>query len=388
MGTNCICGIKKEVDIKLESNRLSLHEARAKPKLMTTQSEPHMTFFANGHHKPCHRINNTAHVSGAPYRISRPHTLHGSAAFAALAQASNGYGQLNVPTTRSMDTLSVSNHQFHTMFGSGQRSIETPSMANMTNTLDSLQFQESLFNGSSSVFRQDSKSPVSNNDTFSTQQWPWTASTATPTFSTFGYSNQSISPPQEPLPSFENDWSSPAPGFNQQWSAGDLPLDPSKFNDGLTQPISHSGESKQSGPGLTAASSAHSEMEESNPFVDLDFTTPPSAASESLFWEDSPVPVYGLNTSAPNESLIAPTSMPAVTSMPSAQLLEPTFAKNLSTLPTGMPTSISSDSAETAALAMPSTFDDVMPVDSWSLDQNNGQYGLNGYDMSYQGNWL
>ncbi len=371
--------MKEPSDVNVDSNRLSLHEARTKPKLVTTQSEPHLTFFANGHHRPCHRINNTAHVSGAPYRISRPHTLHGSAAFAALAQGGNGYGQLNVPATRSMDTLSLTNHQFHTMFGSGQRSIETPPMSNMTTNFDSLQFQDSVFNG---------KSPMSSNDAFSNQQWPWSASTATPTYGTFAYSNQTTSPPQEPLPSFENDWSSPSAGFAQQWSAGDLPLDPSKFNDGLAQPISHSGESKQSGPGLTAASSAHSEMEDANPFADLDFTTPPSAASESLFWEDSPLPVYGLNTSAPNDGMIAPVSMPAVTSMPNPQLLEPTFAKNLSAMPTSMPGSISTDSAETAAIAMPSNFEDVMPVDSWGLEQSNAQYGVNNFDMSYQGNWI
>lgn len=79
----------------------------------------------------------------------------------------------------------------------------------------------------------------------------------------------------------------PSAGFNPLWSAGDLPLDPSKLNDSLTQPISHSGESKQSGPGLTVASSVHSEVEGPTLFGDLEFTSPPSTASESLFWEST-----------------------------------------------------------------------------------------------------
>jgi hypothetical protein len=55
-----------------------------------SQSESSLTVFAYGHHKPCHRNNNSAHVSSAPYKIPRPHTLHGHATSAAFSQG-NGF---------------------------------------------------------------------------------------------------------------------------------------------------------------------------------------------------------------------------------------------------------------------------------------------------------
>lgn len=386
-GAKCMCGTKKEdLDLKVDTSRQTLHDARAKPKLMTAQSESHLTVFANGHHKPCHRNNNTAHVSGAPYKIPRPHTLHGHSAFAALTQGNTSYNKPDLPTTRSMDTLSLSNNDFYNMFGSSQRSLDNAPPTNMTNSLETLPFQEPLFTSPGSVFGQDGKSPSSNSDTFSAQQWPWTTTTLTPVNGTFAYGSLSTSPSQECLPNLDSDWSIPSAGFNPLWSAGDLPLDPSKFSDSLTQPISHSGESKQSGPGLTVASSAHSETGEANLFGELEFKAPQSAASESLFWEDSPV--YRLNTSAPNESIPAPVSIPAATSMPNVQDLEPAFTKSLSAAPAAMTSTASSDFAETAAIVMPNSFEDIIPIDPWPLDQNTASFGgLNGFELSYN-NWF
>jgi hypothetical protein len=99
---------------------------------MTAHSESHLTVFSNGHHKPCHRNNNTAHVSGAPYKIPRPHTLHGHSAFAALNQGGSSYNSKSeTPATRSMDTLSLSNTEYHAMFGSNQRSTDDLSATTM-----------------------------------------------------------------------------------------------------------------------------------------------------------------------------------------------------------------------------------------------------------------
>ena len=282
-----------------------------------------------------------------------------------------------------MDTLSLSNNDFYAMFGSTQRSADNVPMTNMGSNLDALPYQDALFAGQSSVFGQDGNSPSSNSDNLAGQQWPWTTTTVTPINGTFAYGSLSTSPSQECLPNLDNDWAIPSAGFNQLWSAGDLPLDPSKFSDSLTQPISHSGESKQSGPGLTVASSAHSEVGEPNPFGDLDFKTPRSTASESLFWDDSPV--YRLNTSAPNESIIAPVSMPSVTSMPNV----PDLTKSLGTTPTAMTSTVSTDFSETAAIAMPSTFEDMALIDPWPLDQSNSSYSaLNSFELSYSNNWF
>lgn len=388
-GGKCLCGaIKESPDLKLDTSRQTLHDARTKPKLMTAQSEPHLTIFANGHHKPCHRNNNTAHVSGAPYKIPRPHTLHGHSAFAALAQGGNSYtSKPEAPAARSMDTLSLSNNDFYAMFGSTQRSAEDITSSNIASSLDSTAFQDPMFASQNSMFSQDSNSPSSNvSETFSNQQWPWTTTTVTPINGMFNFGSLSTSPSQDCLPNLDSDWAIPSAGFNPLWSAGDLPLDPSKFTDSLTQPISHSGESKQSGPGLTAASSVHSELGEQNMFGDMDMRAPQSTASESLFWEDSPV--YRFSTAMSGDSLMAPVPMPSV-AVQHIHGLESDFTKGLSAAPTSMPSTSVGDFDETAAIAMPSNLEDDTSIDPWPIEQNGLPFGgMTGFDLSYPNNWF
>lgn len=391
-GAKCICGTIKEepLDLKLDTGRHTLHEARAKPKLTTAQSESHLTVFANGHHKPCHRSNNTAHVSGMPYRIPRPHTLHGHTSFASLGRNDTSYDakpEVSAPASRSMDTLSLSNPDFYTFLGNGQRTNGLP-ITTMGGSLDALNFQDSFFNNQAGAFgTQDGSSPESNSsDNFATQQWPWTTATGTPVNYNFDFTSLSTSPSQECLPNLDNQWSIPSAGFDPIWSAGDLPLDPNKLNDSLTQPISHSGESKQSGPGLTVASSVHSEIGESNPFADLDFKAPQSAASESLFWEDQPV--YRFSTAMPSESLVAPMSIP-VTAMSTSQVFDSDYSKSQSMAPTAMPMTTTSDFANASAIAIPGNFDDVVPNDPWPMDQSLMAFdNMNAFDTTYTQNWL
>jgi hypothetical protein len=387
-GGKCLCGTTKEsVDLKLDTSKQTLHDARTKPKLMTTHSESHLTVFANGHHKPCHRNNNTAHVSGAPYKIPRPHTLHGHSAFSALSQSSNSCNSKSEPpASRSMDTLSLSNNDYYAMFGSNQRSVDDLPATTMAGSLDTTAFQDAVFANQGSMFAQDGHSPSSNvSDTFPSQQWPWANASATPINGMFNYGSLSTSPSQDCLPNFDSDWALPSAGFNPLWSAGDLPLDPGKFTDSLTQPISHSGESKQSGPGLTAASSVHSDGEQ-NIFGDLEYKAPQSTASDSLFWEDSPV--YRLNSSTPGDNFIAPISMPA-TSVPQVQGLESDFTKGLNATPTSMPVSSVGDFSETAAIAMPSSLEDNISIDPWPIEQSTGSFGgLTSFELTYPNNWF
>jgi hypothetical protein len=381
-GAKCLCGTKKEdLDLKVDTSRQTLHDARAKPKLTATHSESHLTVFANGHHKPCHRNNNSAHVSGLPYKIPRPHTLHGHSAFAALTQDKSSQKKPEVPVTRSMDTLSVSNNDFHNMFGSSQRTSNNQPTTNVGGSLDTFGFQE-MFTTPSRVFGQDGESPNSNvSDTFSNQQWPWMTNTTTPVNGIFGLGSLSTSPSQDCLPNLDKDWMS----FDPIWSATDLPLDPSKFNDDLTQPISHSGESKLSGPGLTVASSTHSEIEESNIYGDLDFKQPQSAASESLFWEDTPA--YRFNPSVPSERIESSVPMASTASMPNMLGFEPIYAKSMTAAPAAMTSTTSSDFADTAAISTPSDYEDIVPIDPWSLDQSNGVFNaMNNFDLSSYAN--
>jgi hypothetical protein len=48
-----------------------------KPKLTSTHSDGSLTIFSNGHHKPVHKHNHLAH-NCAPYKIPKPHSIHGS----------------------------------------------------------------------------------------------------------------------------------------------------------------------------------------------------------------------------------------------------------------------------------------------------------------------
>ncbi|EDU40961.1 copper fist dna binding domain protein [Pyrenophora tritici-repentis] len=380
-GGKCLCGTKKEdVELKVDTTRQTLHDARAKPKLTGTHSESHLTVFANGHHKPCHRNNNSAHISGLPYKIPRPHTLHGHSAFAALSQDKGSRSKPEASTTRSMDTHSVSNNDYHTMFGSTQRCADKPLTPNAAGSLDAFSFPD-MFSNQTAVYSQEGASPDSNvSDTFPSQQWPW-INNITPVNSTFGVGSLSTSPSQDCLPNLEADWVTSSAGFDPIWSATDLPLDPSKFNDDLAQPISHSGESKQSGPGLTVASSAHSEIGDTALFGDLDLK-PQSTASETLFWEDTPA--YRFNSSVPSESVNAPVPMATTASMLG---FDPMYAKSIAAS-AAMTSTASSAFTGSAALAMPSSFEDVVPLEPWSLDQSNVGFNaaMNIFDSSSYSN--
>jgi hypothetical protein len=374
-GAKCICGLKKDpIDLKLDTSRLTLHAARAKPKLTSTHSESTLTVFANGHHKPCHRNNNTAHVSGAPYKLNRPHTLHGLAAFAGYTK-SNPTAPSSGASQRSMDTLSLANNEFHSIFGTGQRSMDGVSITPLSTSLEPSTIPESLFTGQSTAFNYGPTSPddAQLGDLFSNPQWPLQNSIATSS-QNFGYGSLSTSPSQDCLPNYDNDWAIPSAGFsNPLWSATDLPLDPSKLNDTLAQPISHSGESnKQSNAGLTTASSSHSESEEPVLFGEADFTKPPSVAPESsLFWEDNPVFRFPNGTS--NDVGYVPSSLPSYVegvSNNSTNVASGTIAAT----ETDKTEAFSADAfTNSSAVVMPAGNVELFPTtDEWTLlNQNN-----------------
>lgn len=385
-GAKCICGIKKEtIDLRLDTSRQTLHDVRTRPKVTSTHSESNLTVFANGHHRPCHRNNNSAHVSGAPYKIPRPHTLHGPSAFAAFAQGGPQYGQPESPAPRSMDTLSLSNNDFHAMFGSTLRSAVEVPLTPASGSIDTTGFTDSLFTGRSSTFGQGGHSPTESHlsDSIATPQWPWTSGMPSATRN-FGYGSLSTSPSQDCLPNLDSEWAIPSAGLaNPTWSAGDLPLDPSKLTDNLVQPISQSGESKQSAPGLTTSSSP-SEMGEPALFGDLEFRAPPSTASESLFWDDSPV--YRLGVPVSNDTR-APTSMPSTT--PEPQGLEMNLSKTMATVPESAVSTSADLYSETQAIAMPTNVDDLASNDAWLLDQSNTAFAAFGtFDLPTYSNWL
>lgn len=360
-GAKCSCGLKKEaLELKVDTGKQTLHGMRSRPQATASHSESNLTVFANGHHKPCHRNNNSAHISGVPYKIPRPHTLHGASAFAAYTQGST-HASTEPSAQRSLDTLSLSNNDFYAMFGSNTYPTHGLPLTDSS-------IQEPLFATSNSAFPQGSQSPESPlSDTMAGTQWPW-ASSVTPANGTFGYASLSGSPSHDGLPGLEHDWSIPSAGLaNPTWSAHDLPLD-SKLGEDVVQSLSHSGESHHSAPGLTASSSPPSDMGETPLFGDVDFRAPQSNPSESLFWEDTPA--YRLSAPTSVETR-APTSTPQASE---AQRLSLDFSKGLSPV---LSTMTSHDLyGETQAIAMPNTMDDLTTTtDPWNLDQANTAFG-------------
>jgi hypothetical protein len=79
-GDDCHCGRKSETVESRMARSLARPAPPVKSKSTLSVAETKMTHFANGHHKPVHRNNLSAHVSGAPYckprRSQRPQSAH------------------------------------------------------------------------------------------------------------------------------------------------------------------------------------------------------------------------------------------------------------------------------------------------------------------------
>jgi hypothetical protein len=375
-----MCGVKKEsVDLRLDTSKQTLHDVRARPKVTATHSESNLTVFANGHHRPCHRNNNTAHVSGAPYKIPRPHTLHGTA-FEQYMNPSS-YSQPEAPTQRSADTFSLSNRDFYTMLGAAPQSDALP-LTPISGSLDISNYQDSIFANRSAVFPQENCSPTETHltDAIGALQWPWSNGLTSVTRN-LGYGSLSTSPSQDCLPNLDSEWSIPSAGLaHPTWSAGDLPLDTSNLAESVVQPISHSGESKHSAPELSTSSSP-SEIGEQNLFSDV---APASAVSETLFWEDK-MPVY--RQTLPDDGR-PPTSAPHY-SASQTQGLELDLPKSLSSVAPMPATTVGDLYAETPAIAMLNTNDEVDSNDPWAFDQSNLAFtGFDNFDIPTFPNWI
>jgi len=82
-GMRCTCALKKEhldpvPEIDMAAIPLRRSISTTKPRLLKAGSENSMTVFTNGHHKPVHKHNDSAHKCGLPYKIPIPHSVPGS----------------------------------------------------------------------------------------------------------------------------------------------------------------------------------------------------------------------------------------------------------------------------------------------------------------------
>ncbi|KAK7545968.1 hypothetical protein BKA81DRAFT_94452 [Phyllosticta paracitricarpa] len=285
-GEKCICGIKKEPgDLKLDTGfpKTGALLNKNKPRLTTAHSETTLTVFANGHHKPCHRLNNMAHTSGAPYKIPRHNTHHGSVhrSHDNLAEV---YSKSMDPARRSVDSLNLTNSTFN--FFPQQTTSEsvpiTPLAAGLENDNAGFDPSKYLFNTQQQTAYdkmpgETTMAPsVTMSESMPVNQYSWMNNNVFPG-QQYGMDSISTSPTGDLTPEYDlNTLTSAAADIHHNpypWSAGDLPLDPNKLSDSL-QPVSHSGESnRQSVPGMTTSSSgAQSEVGEPALFGDLDFS--------------------------------------------------------------------------------------------------------------------
>lgn len=290
-GSSCVCGVKKDpLPLRLDTNfsRPGQSQSRSsKPRLTSTHSESHLTVFANGHHKPCHRLNNSAHTSGAPYKIPRSHTLHGPSSAGHQSHSSLGHFP-SVPIQRSADDLGVGEN-----FPQFSASMDSLPLNPLTETDGKGDASGLFYNAptSNSGAASDHSSPIDapSADAIGFTQWPWTTNRLSQSASQYSLEPFSTSPTAgDYMSSYDSDFPIPSAGLNPIWSAGDLPLDSGKLGKTMTPPMSLSGESNlPSVPGLTSGSSgAQSEAGDPICLADSDvITSQPTMADHFLYEE-------------------------------------------------------------------------------------------------------
>jgi hypothetical protein len=93
-GQRCTCAIKndhlapinelkKPGGLQRSRSHTDAHKSRVSPPYGESPYGDHpLTVFHNGHHKPVHHLNHAAHDLGMPYKIPRPHSIHGNSSLA------------------------------------------------------------------------------------------------------------------------------------------------------------------------------------------------------------------------------------------------------------------------------------------------------------------
>ena len=235
-GQRCTCSLKKENLESVPENpvrpkgRLRANTDLRKPRLSATHSDPSMTHFANGHHKPIHRHNHTSQDC-APYKIPRPHSIHGSSS---LAQKSVD----DLPLTpASADQRSVFSDAFPGLQFENQRLVRSahgsPGLRPV-NRFDQLNLPSPL----------DLSYPAFN-----------TSLTSSPVGEEYNTAYQNL---DYVTANDEQPMLGPVPDQSFDWSARDLPLDGGSFASVYGQPPSYASldQSHVSRPEMTTTSSA------------------------------------------------------------------------------------------------------------------------------------
>ena len=245
----CTCSLKRDHLSKFpEIPPRSLNRSRSntdsrRPRPSAANSDPSLTVFSNGHHRPARRLNHAER--GAPYRIPRPHSIHGH-----VIGARNSSDNLRIPED------SEQQHMFSsiTSVPREERLVRSehgsPGMSPMQfdpfNQLPQLDLSYAAFNTSMT------SSPVA--DDYGSQSYN--------NFEPFVPQNDEQAPLSAALS---------MPPFD--WSAMDLPLASGNFSSEYSQPPSYASfEQGFHRPGLTPSSSG--EASEADEFIAQNVSSP------------------------------------------------------------------------------------------------------------------
>lgn len=210
-GMPCMCNLKKEpLDVVPEIDMPVLPPRRSasssKPRLLKAGSENSLTVFTNGHHKPVHKHNDSAHKLGLPYKIPIPHSVPGSE-----------YARRSTDSLPLIRKKEEAHSQLHESITSAQQEVRLVRSAHgspeprprsyTSGQVPSLDLRYSTFNDNISQYAEDyAQSPAAFDNYYTAEEQPpvLSAGLGMPAvdWSTLDLDNGPFSPPYSQPPSY------------------------------------------------------------------------------------------------------------------------------------------------------------------------------------------
>ena len=179
-GMRCTCALKKEhLDPVPEIDMAAIPPRRStstssKPRLLKAGSENSMTVFTNGHHKPVHKHNDSAHKCGLPYKIPIPHSVPGYTEYARrstdslplIRKKEESHSQLHESISSAREEL----RQVRSEHGSPEP--RAPRFRENIGGLPPLDLQYPSYNGNGQYSEEYSQSPSGLENYYTSQEEP------------------------------------------------------------------------------------------------------------------------------------------------------------------------------------------------------------------------
>lgn len=322
LGDNCICGLKKATDLRVDTTLSKPSHTR--PSLVKGNSESHVTTYINEHHKACHKLKHSTHAAGMPYPYSKKHGGSSTSNTPNSMESQGQFGQImSIPHRGSKDDSALLSPS------AGFYSTSPPAQVSVDNLPLSSFSSGSLFN--SQGYQFPTSTPVDSQD-----QLPFSPneSCSEQFLNELMSANSQPSPAEELLSQLQSNsdmYQSQEDLFgadHPSFSPADLPLTSTPFATNFPQPTSFSDESNaQSAPGLTATSSTtHSELGDASTLLD------------NIFDQSSiTIPNYDIqditNFSSGSPTLQKPMQAPTSEPAPNRRSFDADTMRSLSTFP-------------------------------------------------------